>query len=290
MRGAIRTSCGRYCTLNAQASRISESTHTSQAMHPIKDTSQVNSTIARFPMNPTDKPPQPVVLPNWLVKLGEDLGVDPSLGQRSLESLVSPKTPTEAKSPDSLLGSPPSPLSPLVGMKLSQPPRSSVKAPPTHGSTANCTATEAVLAFASATGLNLDGFDSTTLCTLDCFLEMAKVNGESHQWVLKELQLFLVARKSSNTIIDKLAIPEARHKVPTRKQFSGIEQQKQAEGGETRTGSDINDLLRPGEALLMDRFAMDVTAASGNDALYTEFQRLTRAFVGKLLEARRGSD
>ena len=55
-------------------------------------------------------------------------------------------------------------------------------------------------------------------------------------------------------------------------------------------GTDINDLLRPGEALLMDRFAMDVTAASGNDALYTEFQRLTRAFVGKLLEARRGSD
>lgn len=68
----------------------------------------------------------------------------------------------------------------------------------------NCTATEDVLAFASATGLNLDGFDSTTLCTLDFFLEMAKANGESQQWVLKELQLFLVSRKSSNTIIDNL--------------------------------------------------------------------------------------
>lgn len=80
------------------------------------------------------------------------------------------------------------------------------------------------------------------------------------------------------------------HKVSTRKQFSDIEQQKDAEEGKARTGSDFDDLLRPGEALLMDRFAMDVTAASGNDALYTEFQRLTRTFVGKLLEERRGSD
>ena len=48
--------------------------------------------------------------------------------------------------------------------------------------------------------------------------------------------------------------------------------------------TDIYSLLRPEQALVMDRFVMDVTSVSKDDALYADFRKMTHQFVEMLLK------
>ena len=47
--------------------------------------------------------------------------------------------------------------------------------------------------------------------------------------------------------------------------------------------TDTCSLLRPEQALMVDRFVMDVTSMSKDDALYADFRNMTHQFVGMLL-------
>ena len=213
---AIATNSPAISTTTTTSSSSSSSLATPELKSPLTRFELMGPSVASSSESP-ESPPSPSLLRDrdsnrvWAAKRIAEMSPE------SLQLLSPQRPPTSPSSPPS----PYSPPSPSVagGMQSSETPRnqvicvgggSSVVSAHTHYSTSevtnNCAASASkdVLEFASATGLNLDGFDSTTFCVLDCYLETAKVSGNSHEWVLRELEVFLLSKKQSNNIIDKV--------------------------------------------------------------------------------------